>query len=730
MKADKFYSRRLMHEAMRQIKLPGIIGVVLLSGVSFFSAIIKLFDARGYNSNLVSYNFMDVNSYIMLVMYVLAPVMVMMLFGFMNRRRASDFYHSLSYPRVCMYTSFLTAVILWCVIIIAIGSLVTIAIISASHGVQLDKKTTLFTIVSAISGCVLTASATALAMTLTGTYLTNVIVALLILFVPRGIMLICNRLFTAALPFVVLTGNDFFGNERNIPFAFVAEVLGYGMNGRSMFSSLIPALYSIVISLIYAGIGAICFTKRKSENATQASVNRGLQCILRMIPAIMISLVAVSVLFDAHTSMISVSDSDKFIVVMAYVAAAAAYFIYEIITTRRIRKIYRTIPGLLVVFAASMGIYFSLIFSYDYNLSQMPDASDLSYVVIHGPEDNVFWQDTEDVKLYSETVRSAAGDCLKDTVNLWMSNKSGTKGFYNQFYSGSMVVEYHYMSGKSITRKVIVNEARYAQLQRALVNESSFASNFAKSVLDSENIIYDITNIDSDADGAKDVYDTFIAEAKTKGVSKLFEIIDDRRRDDSFFQIGLLRKNGRMYSTAYIGVDMPLTLISYMNEINAQYNGNECERFVSAFEAVKKGIDSDEQVDGAYLRTSIDFCLYTVLPDGSLQRNNAYGYAYYDDSSITLSSDKSVEDIDKLGKILERRKINSTDLKPGAMLLYVQYYDDRQIPTIYYDDSSYSVAYTSDIFEDNADYGWYVVDAEVAQLIKNISVEEVVYIEQ
>lgn len=47
MKHDKkIYSRRLMNEAMRQIKLPGIIGTLLLVGAAFFSAIVQLFKLR------------------------------------------------------------------------------------------------------------------------------------------------------------------------------------------------------------------------------------------------------------------------------------------------------------------------------------------------------------------------------------------------------------------------------------------------------------------------------------------------------------------------------------------------------------------------------------------------------------------------------------------------------------------------------------------------------------
>ena len=465
MKADnKFFSRRLMGEAMRQVKLPGIIGVLLVSGIAFFSAIIKLFEVRENYSAMVLYNFMDLNPYIMLVMYIFAPLMVMMLFGFMNRRRASDFYHSLAYSRLCMYISFLMAVIVWCVIIMASGSLVTAGITAFSHNIRLNAGTAVLTVLSAIAGCVLTMSVTMLAMTLTGTYLTNVITAFLILFVPRGIMLVCSRLFRAAIPFVVLSGNTFMGNGSNIPFAFIEEVFGYSQSNDvlDMSKSIIPAAYSIVLGIIYTAIGAFCFVRRKSENATQASINRGLQSVLRMLPAIVISLVAVSELFDAHTSGSAMSDSAVFITVMAYVAAVAAYFLYEIITTRHIRKIYRTIPGLLVVFAVNLVLYFSLRFSYDYHISQSPDAQELEYVVVHGPENNVIWKDTDDEKLYSEAARSVASDCLKDTLSLWNYKRTDSKGFYSQFYTGSIVVEYHYADGKSITRKVIVNESRYA----------------------------------------------------------------------------------------------------------------------------------------------------------------------------------------------------------------------------------------------------------------------------
>ncbi len=727
---NKIYSGRLMNEAMRQIKLPGIIGTVLFAGIAFFSAIVKLFELRENGGVLGSYSFMDMNMYIMLVMYIFAPLMVMLLFGFMNKRRASDFYHSLPYSRACIYISFLSAVIVWCIIIIAAGSLVTAVISLASDSLQLDYKSMLLSIIGAISGCVLTMAATVLAMTLTGTYLTNVITAILILFVPRGIMFACNRMFSAATPFVVLSENVLAGNESNIPFSLIVCILGYyGIDEMKMFSSPLPSLYSAVLGLIYIFIGAACFVRRKSENATQATINRGLQAVLRMIPAIVISLVAVSVLFETHTSGGQLGDSRKFVVVMSYVAAVVVYFLYEIITTRRIRKIYRTIPGLLAVFAVSLVLYFSLRFSYDRNIARTPDAGEIEYVVVHGPENDVFWQDTDDVKLYSEASRTVTSDCLKDTISLWMNNRTGAKGFYSQFYAGNMVVEYHYADGRSMTRKVIVNTTRYSQLQRALSGESDFAENFGRRVFESGDIQYYVGNLDSNTGEAREVYNTFINELKTKGISELFNIIDDRSGNNSLCQIGFFDVGG-MYSTAYIGLDMPRTLVEYMNALNAQYRGEACESFIKLVSEVKENAGNDEYGDGTYLTGSLDLNLYTVLPDGTFEVCSAHEYAYDDENYTTVSSDECMEYISELGGMLKARKVSQADIKPGAMLLYMQYYEDRQIPKIHYDGTEYSVLYTSNIMQSDSDYGWYIVDERAAELIKKISMETTVEIEK
>ena len=86
----KIFSGKLMFEGMRQVKLPGIIGLILIAGASFFTSFIEVVNmSRGMY--VLESSFSELNLYIQLVMFTAAPLMTLMLFGFMNRRCASDF---------------------------------------------------------------------------------------------------------------------------------------------------------------------------------------------------------------------------------------------------------------------------------------------------------------------------------------------------------------------------------------------------------------------------------------------------------------------------------------------------------------------------------------------------------------------------------------------------------------------------------------------------------------
>ena len=70
----KIFSGKLMFEGMRQVKLPGIIGLILIAGASFFTSFIEVVNmSRGMY--VLESSFSELNLYIQLVMFTAAPLM-------------------------------------------------------------------------------------------------------------------------------------------------------------------------------------------------------------------------------------------------------------------------------------------------------------------------------------------------------------------------------------------------------------------------------------------------------------------------------------------------------------------------------------------------------------------------------------------------------------------------------------------------------------------------------
>ena len=718
----KIFSGKLMLEGMRQVRLPGIIGLLLVVGASFFTSFIEVVNvSRGMY--VLGSNFSELNDYILLVMFTAAPLMTLMLFGFMNRRHASDFYHSLAYTRLCIYTSFVAAVLLWCILMIAAGSATTLIVCGLSGKVEIDALSIPYPILSAAAGVLIVTGGTALAMTLTGTYLTNVFTAVLFLFAPRALIFYCNRLLADSMPYVVFSQNTFFSKLVNIPFGIVTGVFGISSNSEAIQTSWVPAAYTALVGIILMCVGAVCFIHRKSENATMASINRALQGILRIIPAVLISLIAIALLFDAH-KYDTISDSDKFIIIITYVGAAAAYFLYEAVTTRHLRNFIKIIPGLAVVAAINVVLYFSLTTVYDYNMELAPDKDELAYVMVYGPTDSVLWKDSENMKLYSDAAREVASDCLKDTIRMWDEDKS-------EFYSGNrMVIEYRLLDGSSMQRRVTVTDARYAQLKNVLFNDKEFAGNFGKSLYSLENVEYGIGSLGTEKE---QVYNVFLTELKESGTGKLFDLIYGGRKSDSAFTtIDLWKRNNDIsrLSSISIGADMPMTAAAYMNAVNEEYPENEIDMALDMLEKVNSTAQKGDESDNTYLYGCLNLTVYTIKKDTTMSTFYAYPSMYYSNGYGYVPSDECVENIKNLNAMIKERKIGSYDIAPGMMFLHVEYYENQQLDNRWDEDYGAETATTvGAVMMDYAEHGWYIIDENIYDLIKLISLDNSVELE-
>ena len=120
---NAWFSPKLFCEAFRQLRLIGIICLILLSVAE---ALVLNGLYRAGNMNTYSVNALLLDLPHLAAMYLMVPVMMLVLFRFLNHRNGSDFYCSAPVNRECLFLSLVPAVAVWCAIVLAGGTAVSL----------------------------------------------------------------------------------------------------------------------------------------------------------------------------------------------------------------------------------------------------------------------------------------------------------------------------------------------------------------------------------------------------------------------------------------------------------------------------------------------------------------------------------------------------------------------------------------------------------------------------
>ncbi len=354
---NKLFSKGLYVESLRQLKVAGIIALVLL----LFSAVATpVVDYMMYSSD--SINAVDtaapnmeetakqtvVNYEIILAsltdLMLWGPVFAVILFGQFNRRVASDFYHSLPYTRLCTYISFTAGVLTWLFAIGIMYSAASVTVHLCMPFMYIVSFAGMFDyILTCIAMIFLLTFGVICAMSLTGTVLSNIVVAGIIIFGPRtALIAICGAIESLAP--VLSVSDSFFGVDFNVLFGM------FSYTNDPFVGNLGKDIYSIILALGYLALGAYFFTVRKSETAGQTAGNKYLQDAIRIAVAFAISAVATILL---------ITDTADISVILLYVFALIVYFVFELVTKKNFKSLLRTLPGIGIV--AALNIVLALV---------------------------------------------------------------------------------------------------------------------------------------------------------------------------------------------------------------------------------------------------------------------------------------------------------------------------------------------------------------------------------
>ncbi|MBR7093109.1 MAG: hypothetical protein IKI50_08030 [Clostridia bacterium] len=435
----QLFDFRLYREHLRQLRVIGIIGVILFSLFGIISVISSGSLPPFYDVTNLSPESLSLLKMLPWPLYfcIFAPLITLFAFSFLNKRATSDFYHSIPQTRTCLFFAVFAAALTW-VTVTLLGSALAASVTTLFFPRTLLLHTSsipviLFTI---WTGCLFVMAAVALAMSITGSFFSNVPVALMIIFVPRMVTGMFSSAIAEALP-ILSSGHliPWLPSFENTSTAVVMRIFTDFDFSTSSYLSWTNGVYTLMVSLLLLAAGLWLFRKRRSEMAGAAAPNRILQTIYRLV---LCGTPCILVCCHIFTHVIHGRGLDVISIVAAYLVILVVYFLYELITTRKVRNLLRAIPALGFLVLINVGALLGLRLMYNRALAFEPAAEEISSVrIVNENPDDYFAARCSAISFDDEALRQMVARRLQATNDIFrrQSGENAVSEYYSSVYN-------------------------------------------------------------------------------------------------------------------------------------------------------------------------------------------------------------------------------------------------------------------------------------------------------
>ena len=351
---NKFFSLKLYIETMRQLRLPAWIITGIICVITATTDFIIAIDG-GYGERLPS--IMEFAPGLWGFMYIAPLVFTIMSFGFLNSRSDSDFYHSLPNTRQSLYISRIAAVMT-----MTFGGILSTCIVSLLGRLiwqlPINMMSYFYIILFSTAASMVITGGVALAMSITGTKLSNAVATLLIVYFPRCILFILAAFMENVAPVLVTSSMGMlFSFRYNLAFA----PIGLLEMGEDIMTFWPGILYSIVLSVIYAALGLWAFVRRRSETADKAAPSKKLHRVYAI--ALARTLGAMSIVTDdtkiggPHATLMRLPSSD--VIPFSFCEVLFLLFLENKVTINEILSTYNAViekSNIYIILPAKFGV--------------------------------------------------------------------------------------------------------------------------------------------------------------------------------------------------------------------------------------------------------------------------------------------------------------------------------------------------------------------------------------
>lgn len=438
MMKKKLFSGGIYAESMRRLKIFAIIAavlVVLIEAVPILMTANDMHNVYGKISDTanveVQKSVVDIAQAAFMLPFaaIAAPfILVMILFAQFNKRPYSDFAHSLPYTRTCIFLTKTAAAYTVTIALFALSIFTGIISCSLFPDYFVINTTGIVQyILYYLSISAFITAALQIAVSITGTVLSNITVSGLVLFFPRYLLYIMVTAITSSLPYMVETGNLSVISPSFNTFVGYVFSFFFGYDSQS-YMNWAPIVYTLVLSVVYSIIAAVLFNKRRGETAESPAPGRKVQSVIRSLVALVFAIPVTAILF--------ISSSDIEASIMLYIFAVIAYFAYELITTRRFANLYRALPALVVVILINVCFGFGVEGISKGAAAYAPTANEIDSVVVSSDTirgDSNYIPNCSNAELSDMKTKAIVAEALKNNIQAVKDRK------YENFYSDRYV---------------------------------------------------------------------------------------------------------------------------------------------------------------------------------------------------------------------------------------------------------------------------------------------------
>lgn len=463
------FNFKLFKQGFKQLKVIGIISIII-----YFISVILLFVNSSFDS-LNPDSMLDINPMCLATYTVLAPIFTLYLFSFMTSRNSSDFFHSIPIKRKCLFTSYFAAIVAWLTIIHFSSTLFGVAIrLVFPNTFSMNYTEILKYAIGLYVSAIAVVCGIMFSQAITGTVFTNIIVTGIILFLPRLFSSIIIEIISDTTSSLIpqpsmswlLTGSK---NMITYPIfsLFTSQTL------TSAFKTYGEWFYTIVLAIIYFSVAMFLFCRRKSEIAGNASSSNFLQAVCRISVTMLVCMIPIAGFCTSHS--FDMSDTPAYIT--SYVIAIVVYFIYEIVTTRTIKRLVKIIPGLLVVLALNVVCILGINGFSSHAISNVPEVDDVKYISVS--QSNTFSSTYTDyilpiletVEIKDKAVISTAIKSLNNYVDAIKSDDKDSLYEIDRLYPGLYSVKICKKNGDVIYRNIPLSDSSLETINKSCIKD-------------------------------------------------------------------------------------------------------------------------------------------------------------------------------------------------------------------------------------------------------------------